>query len=119
MASFLFTGERDVFELKQLVVSSWHGLALKNLEREIKFNENELNAFYFEKHTNKKKYKKIGLNGEALISEPSISNAACLPIELRGTSNNLMNCHCQNQRNENGAGSLALRRCQVYAKKYL
>ena len=39
MTSFLFTGERDVSELKQLVVSSWHGLlALKNLEREIKFN---------------------------------------------------------------------------------
>jgi len=53
MTSFLFTGERDVFERKQLVVSSWHGLALKNLEREIKFNENELNAFYFEKDTSK------------------------------------------------------------------
>jgi len=46
MTSILFTGGRDVFELKQLVVSSWHGLALKNLERETKFNENELNAIY-------------------------------------------------------------------------
>jgi len=53
MTSFLFTDERFVFELKQLVVSSWHGLALKNLEREIKFNKNEMNAFYFKKDTKK------------------------------------------------------------------
>jgi len=59
MTSFLFTSERDGFELKQLVVSSWHGLALKNLEREIKFIENELNAFYFNKDTNKK-FRPIG-----------------------------------------------------------
>jgi len=46
MTSFLFTGERDVFELKQLVISDWHGLALKTLEQKIKFNENKLNAIY-------------------------------------------------------------------------
>jgi len=39
MTSFLFTGERDVFELKQLVVSSWHGLGLKTLEQKIKFKK--------------------------------------------------------------------------------
>jgi len=47
MTSILFTGERDVFELKQLVVSSLHGFALKNLDREIKFNENERSAIHF------------------------------------------------------------------------
>jgi len=50
MTSILFTGERDVFELDQLVVSSWHGLALKNFKREIKFNENELNAINLKKN---------------------------------------------------------------------
>jgi len=29
-------------------------LSAKNLEREIKFNENELKAFYFKKDTNRK-----------------------------------------------------------------
>ena len=53
MSSFLFTGERNVFELKQLVVGGWHGLALKNLEREIKLNEYELKAFYFKKDQKK------------------------------------------------------------------
>jgi len=46
MTSILFTGGRDVFEMKQLVVSSWHGLALKTSEGDIKFKENELKAIY-------------------------------------------------------------------------
>jgi len=55
MTSFLLTEEPDVFKLKQLVVSSLHGLALKTLKQKIKFNENKLNAIYYNKDTNKKK----------------------------------------------------------------
>jgi len=53
MTSILFTekknGERDVFELKQVVLRSWHGLALKNLTRDVIFNDNKPNAMYKKK----------------------------------------------------------------------
>ena len=64
--------------------------------------------------------KKMRLIGQDLIPQSFVTSAACLPTELRGMSKDTLNRHCQNKRNsKNGAGSLALRRCQVYAKKYL
>ena len=66
----------------------------------------------------KKKTNKTTWSRQDLIPQPSTWQAACLPIQLRGTSGNVRNRHCQNKRSKNGAGSLALRRCQVYAKKY-
>jgi len=56
------------------------------------------------------------LIGEDFIPKRLDTNAARLPTELRGTSESPVNRHCQNKRNKNGAGSLALRRCQVYPK---
>jgi len=52
-----------------------------------------------------------------LIPDSSDSYAACLPTELRGMSKTPKNRHCQNQRNKNGAGSLALRRLPSLCKK--
>jgi len=62
--------------------------------------------------------KKIRLNRQDLVPQCSAPQATCLPIELRGISGSERNRHCQNKRSMNSAGSLALRRCQVYAKKY-